>query len=72
MQLIHKCSLRLPHLFSTFMQASVSVKRLNKFLNMEELDRNAVTHGDSYSMEAKTSLFFMQARHFACVLIAIL
>jgi len=29
-------------------QTSVSVKRLNKFLNAEELDENAVTHDDSF------------------------
>ncbi|CAH1406921.1 unnamed protein product [Nezara viridula] len=36
----------LPLVFSNVMQAGVSIKRLNKFLNSEELDPNEVTHHD--------------------------
>lgn len=36
----------LPMVFNSVMQARVSIKRLNKFLNSEELDSNEVTHND--------------------------
>jgi ATP-binding cassette, subfamily C (CFTR/MRP), member 1 len=37
----------LPMMISSLVQASVSVKRINKFMNMEELDPNTVTHDPS-------------------------
>lgn len=37
----------LPMMISSMVQASVSVKRINKFMNMEELDPTTVTHDPS-------------------------
>ncbi|KAK7866925.1 hypothetical protein R5R35_001662 [Gryllus longicercus] len=37
----------LPMLISNLVQASVSIKRMNKFMNSEELDPNNVTHDNS-------------------------
>ncbi|XP_016840840.1 multidrug resistance-associated protein 1 isoform X8 [Nasonia vitripennis] len=37
----------LPMMISNVVQASVSVKRINKFMNSEELDPNNVTHDES-------------------------
>ncbi|XP_014278696.1 multidrug resistance-associated protein 1 isoform X2 [Halyomorpha halys] len=42
----------LPMVFNNVMQAGVSIKRLNKFLNSEELDPNEVTHNEKDDKDA--------------------
>jgi len=39
--------------FGNAIQASVSVRRLNKYLNMEELDKTAVSHDESFGKNKK-------------------
>lgn len=39
-----------PILMTNFIQASVARKRLNKFLNSDEIEFGAVTHNESESM----------------------